>query len=221
MKGIILAGGSGTRLHPITKSVTKQLLPIYDKPLIYYPLSTLMEFGIKEILIIVKNYDLNLFKNLLGNGTQFGISIKYEIQKKPKGIAEALKIGKKFIGNDSVALILGDNIFYGHGLPSTIKLAQTNNRGATLFGHYVQDPERYGVATCDTQGNVVCLEEKPSNPRSNLAVTGLYIYDKHVCIKNVFPGGFSPHTGLDRAHMDPYGPDKSPKIRKTIPFIGP
>ena len=181
MKGLILAGGSGTRLHPLTRAITKQLLPVYDKPMIYYPLSLLMLTGIQDHLIITTQEDLPNFQRVLGDGSQLGISITYRVQENPNGIADAFLLAESFLDQSSVTFILGDNIFYGHGLPSTIKIAQTHNQGATLFGHYVQDPERYGVATCDTQGNVVCLEEKPSNPRSNLAVTGLYIYDQHVC----------------------------------------
>ena len=206
MKGLILAGGSGTRLHPLTRAITKQLLPVYDKPMIYYPLSLLMLTGIQDHLIITTQEDLPNFQRVLGNGSQLGISITYHVQENPNGIAEAFLLAESFLDQSPVTFILGDNIFYGHGLPSTIKLAQTNNRGATLFGHYVQDPERYGVATCDTQGNVVCLEEKPSNPRSNLAVTGLYIYDKHVCemAKQLTPSdrGELEITDLNKCYLE-------------------
>tara|TARA_B100000131_G_scaffold285551_1_gene294918 strand:- start:344 stop:1213 length:870 start_codon:yes stop_codon:yes gene_type:complete len=181
MKGLILAGGAGTRLHPLTRAITKQLLPVYDKPMIYYPLSILMLTGIKEHLIITTQEDLPNFQRVLGDGSQLGISITYHVQENPNGIAEAFILAESFLDQSPVTFILGDNIFYGHGLPDIIKMAQTQNQGATLFGHYVQDPERYGVATCDTAGKVVRLEEKPTNPQSNLAVTGLYIYDKHVC----------------------------------------
>tara|TARA_B100000427_G_scaffold55154_1_gene42789 strand:+ start:4345 stop:5214 length:870 start_codon:yes stop_codon:yes gene_type:complete len=181
MKGLILAGGAGTRLHPLTRAITKQLLPVYDKPMIYYPLSILMLTGIKEHLIITTQEDLPNFQRVLGDGSQLGISITYHVQENPNGIAEAFILAESFLDQSPVTFILGDNIFYGHGLPDIIKMAQTQNQGATLFGHYVQDPERYGVATCDTAGKVIRLEEKPSNPQSNLAVTGLYIYDKHVC----------------------------------------
>ena len=181
MKGLILAGGAGTRLHPLTRAITKQLLPVYDKPMIYYPLSILMLTGIQEHLIITTQEDLPNFQRVLGDGSQLGISITYHVQENPNGIAEAFILAESFLDQSPVTFILGDNIFYGHGLPDIIKMAQIQNQGATLFGHYVQDPERYGVATCDTAGKVIRIEEKPSNPQSNLAVTGLYIYDKHVC----------------------------------------
>tara|TARA_A100001015_G_scaffold116327_1_gene129118 strand:+ start:6660 stop:7529 length:870 start_codon:yes stop_codon:yes gene_type:complete len=181
MKGIILAGGSGTRLYPLTKSTSKQLLPIYDKPMIYYPLSLLMLANITDYLIITTPHDLAGFKSLLGDGSQLGINISYKIQEKPAGIAQAFVIGDDFIGDDSVCFILGDNIFYGHGLPQLIRKAIQENSGATIFGQYVHDPERYGVASYDDNGNVLSLEEKPKNPKSNMAVTGLYIYDNQVC----------------------------------------
>lgn len=180
MKGIILAGGTGSRLFPLTLAISKQLLPIYDKPMIYYPLSILMLAGIKDYLIITTPHDLKGFQTVLGNGNQFGIDISYKIQEKPTGIAEAFIIGEDFIANDSVCFILGDNIFHGDKLPQFIRNAIKDNQGATIFGQYVNDPERYGVATCDSNGNVLTLEEKPKNPQSNIAVTGLYIFDNQV-----------------------------------------
>ena len=181
-KGIILAGGLGTRMSPITKSVNKQLLPIYDKPLIYYPLSILMLAGIREILLITTPDDISRFKQLLGNGNQWGISIDYEIQKEPKGIPQAFIIGENFIGNDDVCLVLGDNIFYGYGFSKTLQNARKNveEGKSTVFGYYVNDPERYGVAGYDEKGNVTSIEEKPTNPKSNFAVVGLYFYTNEV-----------------------------------------
>ncbi len=183
MKGIILAGGSGTRLYPVTKGICKQLLPIYDKPMIYYPLSVLMFAGIRDILIISTTHDLPRFKEMLGNGSHLGLNFSYIEQANPNGIAEAFILGEEFIGNDNVCLILGDNIFYGHGLGELLKKAVQDvltEEGATVFGSYVHDPERYGVVEFDKDGKVISIEEKPKSPRSNYAVTGLYFYDNAV-----------------------------------------
>jgi len=185
MKGVILAGGSGSRLYPITKSVSKQLMPIYDKPMIYYPLSVLMMADIKEILVITTPQDKNLFINLLGNGSQFGISIEYAIQNEPKGLAEAFIIGKSFISDDDVCLILGDNIFFGHGLPEILQNAKDKIKDglSTIFGYHVNDPERYGVVEFDKKGIATSIEEKPEIPKSNFAVTGMYFYTNDVVEK--------------------------------------
>ena len=206
MKGIILAGGSGTRLYPLTMVTSKQLLPIYDKPMIYYPLSILMRAGIKDILIISTPHDTPRFKDLLKDGSQFGISLSYKIQNNPDGLAQAFIIGDEFIGKDSVAMILGDNIFYGQGFSEKLKKASSLTKGATIFGYYVDDPERFGIVEFDKSGKAVSIEEKPEKPKSNYCVTGLYFYDNDVVgfAKQLHPSkrGELEITDLNRIYLE-------------------
>jgi len=206
MKGIVLAGGSGTRLYPVTKSISKQIIPVYDKPMIYYPISILLLAGIKEILIISTPQDIHLYENLLGDGSTLGVHFEYAMQPSPDGLAQAFIIGEEFIGKDSVCMVLGDNIFYGYNLSNMLQAAASLKDGATVFGYYVNDPERYGVAEFDQDGKVLSLEEKPAKPKSNFAVVGLYFYDDKVVdlAKNLKPSkrGELEITDLNRIYLE-------------------